>query len=135
MLASGCIKTESFRYADLPARSVDEIEWLSEPPRKPFEIIGRVYIEGLTLISHEYLAKTVRQKAAELGAEAVFLENLHERISYRRATMMKPDVSRTQSGGSIGGSSFSASIDTSSTPIPPLPIRRKVAVGIAIVYK
>ena len=135
MLASGCIKTESFRYADLPPRSVDEIEWLSEPPSNPFEIIGRVYVEGLTLVSHEYLARTIRQEAAELGAEAVFLENVHERVSYRQATTMKPDVSRTQSGGSIGGSSFSASIDTSSTPFPPRPTRRKVALGVAIVYK
>ena len=135
MQTSGCVKAESVRFAERPPQPVENVELLPGPPEQPFEVVGRILVEGLPLVSQEYLAQRVWQEAAELGAEAVFLEEVHEHVTYRSAVEMKPDASRVQTGGAVAGASFSASIDTSSTPIPFRPTRRKVAVGVAIVYQ
>ena len=127
----GCVKKDSIRFANLPAKPVEQVELLSAPPSKPFKIIGHVMIKGAMAASWQRVANGAREEAADMGADAVFIGNAEE---YQAGTYISPAGSTTTTNGTFTNQSFNATGNTSIGPTTAIAIQKKRLTGIAIVY-
>ena len=72
LLAPGCVSDVANRYygsTTFPPRPVDEVEVLSAPPARPYDVIADFQSRGES-------SGSLRRKAAKIGADAVIVTPL-----------------------------------------------------------
>jgi len=73
-LLIGCASSESTRTGKYYApTSPESVEILFERPQKPYEVVGYIKSRGGKLNSQEDLFNSMKEEAAQLGADAVYL--------------------------------------------------------------
>src|SRR5262245_2243387 len=94
----GCIHKDSIRYLTLPAKAIEQVELLPEPPDKPFKVVGHVFIDGSNKRGWQSMANAAREEAAEMGADAVFMGQVG---TYQSGSMTMPSTSTTTTTGTV----------------------------------
>lgn len=132
----GCIKKDSIRYLNLPAKTVEQVELLSGPPDKPYKVVGHVFIDGSNKRGWQSMADAAREEAADMGADAVFMGQMGQ---YQSGMMTVPTGSTTTTTGTLNTSSNRSTINTNSNifsgPTVTTGINRKQISATAIVYQ
>jgi hypothetical protein len=130
-LAAGCIQTDAIHYLSLPPRPVEGVEVLPGPPPRPYALVAQIVVEGGSGASYEALVAEGRRKAADLGADAIFVQEAGSRYA---GSVIQPGTATTTVVTSPSGSAGHATAVTTTTPGYVSPIYVKRLVLLAVTY-
>lgn len=99
LLLSGCASFEGKTLGGraYPPTSPVNVKILEEAPAEPYEVIGDVSAEGQTFAVQENMKERLKEKAAEMGGEAIILK-------------VKVDTYKVKDDGVIVGSTYGVDV-------------------------
>ena len=109
-LAWGCASQGAVRQASSLSGALQQVDVLPGPPERSFKVIGHISLRELPGTNWQTVATQLREQAAAMGADAVFLGNPHEYPV--GAVINLPDSTRPIRAGAMVGSPFEASSPT-----------------------
>ncbi len=131
-LAHGCIQTDMIRYLALPPKAPEGVEVLPGPPQRPHQIVAQLILEAGEGTPYQELITEARIKAAEVGADAIFVQEAGSRYA---GAIVNPGSATTTGTFTMSPSgSRTATFVTTTTPGYAAPIFRKRVVVLAVTY-
>jgi hypothetical protein len=99
IILTGCATGEGTRTSLVEHSKTDpkSVQILLEKPEKPYEVIGFVSAKGGAFMSQSDIFEKMREEAAELGANAVYIRSdVREEVNY-----MDGDAYMTKKGNAL----------------------------------
>jgi hypothetical protein len=73
----GCAAQRETLLANSPSPLVEQVKVLPGPPNRLFTVVGHITLSGTPATNSQSLITHLREQAAAMGADAVFLGNAH----------------------------------------------------------
>ena len=131
-LAHGCIQTDMIRYLALPPKAPETVEVLPGPPERPHQVVAQLILESGESTPYQDLITEARIKAAEVGADAIFVQQAGSRYA---GSIISPGSAATTGTVTTSPSGITTStFVTTTTPGHATPFFRKRLVVLAVTY-
>ena len=131
-LAHGCIQTDMIRYLALPPKAPEGVEVLPGPPQRPHQIVAQLILEAAESTPYQELITEARLKAAEVGADAIFVQQVGSR--YAGSIVSPGSATTTGTVTTSPSGSTTGTFVTTTTPGHATPFFRKRLVVLAVTY-
>jgi hypothetical protein len=80
LILTGCATGEATRTSttQYAATSPESVQILLEKPSRKYEVIGYVSGKGAHLASQDAVFNSMKEEAAKIGADAIYIQDVHE---------------------------------------------------------
>ncbi len=120
------------RYLALPPKAPEAVEVLPSPPQRPHQIVAQLILEAAESTPYQELITEARIKAAEVGADAIFIQQVGSRYA---GSIVNPGSAATTGTVTTSHSGTTTStFVTTTTPGYAAPIFRKRVVVLAVTF-